>query len=80
MRVVESLWTSNQLVINDRQLYKWTSASLSQLLFCCPMLEPQVKLRQKNLISFLLYSTRNYIQYLAVNHNGKEYEREYMYN
>ena len=23
----------------------------------------------------LLYSTRNYIQYLVINHNGKEYEK-----
>ena len=30
----------------------------------------------------LLYSTRNYIQYFVINHNGKEYEKEciYMYN
>ena len=30
----------------------------------------------------LLYSTRNYIQYPVINHNGKEYEKEcmYMYN
>ena len=30
----------------------------------------------------LLYSTGNYIQYPAINHNGKEYEKEcvYMYN
>ena len=27
----------------------------------------------------LLYSTRNYIQYLVINHNGKEYEKEYIY-
>ena len=27
----------------------------------------------------LLYSTGNYIQYLVINHNGKEYEKEYMY-
>ena len=26
----------------------------------------------------LLYSTRNYIQYLVINHNRKEYEKEYM--
>ena len=25
----------------------------------------------------LLYSTGNYIQYLVINHNGKEYEKEY---
>ena len=24
----------------------------------------------------LLYSTVNYIQYLVINHNGKEYEKE----
>ena len=29
---------------------------------------------------FLLYSTGNYIQYLVINHNGKEYEREYKCN
>ena len=30
----------------------------------------------------LLYSTGNYIQYPVINHNGKEYEKEYihMYN
>ena len=28
----------------------------------------------------LLYSTGNYIQYLVINHNGKEYEREYKYD
>ena len=30
----------------------------------------------------LLYSTGNYIQYPVKNHNGKEYEKEYihMYN
>ena len=27
----------------------------------------------------LLCSTRNYIQYLVTNHNGKEYEKEYIY-
>ena len=27
----------------------------------------------------LLYSTRNYIQYPVINHNGKEYEKEYIY-
>ena len=27
-----------------------------------------------------LYSTENYIQYPVINHNGKEYEKEYMYN
>ena len=27
----------------------------------------------------LLYSTRNYIQYPLTNHNGKEYEKEYIY-
>ena len=27
----------------------------------------------------LLYSTRNYIQYLITNYNGKESEKEYMY-
>ena len=27
----------------------------------------------------LLYSTRNYIQYLITNNNGKESEKEYMY-
>ena len=27
----------------------------------------------------LLYSTGNYIQYPVVNHNGKEYEKEYKY-
>ena len=26
-----------------------------------------------------LYSTRNYIQYPLTNHNGKEYEKEYIY-
>ena len=25
----------------------------------------------------LLYNTRNYIQYLVTNHNGKEYEKEF---
>ena len=30
----------------------------------------------------LKYSTGNYIQYLVINHNGKEYEKEHtcMYN
>ena len=27
----------------------------------------------------LLYSTRNYIQFSVANHNGKEYEKEYIY-
>ena len=27
----------------------------------------------------LLYSTRNYIQYLVINHNGKGHEKEYIY-
>ena len=27
----------------------------------------------------LLYSTENYIQYLVINRNGKEYEKEYIY-
>ena len=27
----------------------------------------------------LPYSTGNYIQYPAINHNGKEYEKEYIY-
>ena len=27
----------------------------------------------------LLYSTGNYIQYLMINHNGEEYEKEYIY-
>ena len=27
----------------------------------------------------LLYSTGNYIQYLVINHNGKKYEKEYIY-
>ena len=27
----------------------------------------------------LLYSTGNYIRYPVINHNGKEYEKEYMY-
>ena len=27
----------------------------------------------------LLYSTENYIQYPVINHNGKEYEKEYIY-
>ena len=27
----------------------------------------------------LLYSTGNYIQYPVINHNGKEYDRMYMY-
>ena len=27
----------------------------------------------------LLYSTGNYIQYSVTNHNGKEYEKEYIY-
>ena len=26
----------------------------------------------------LLYSTGNYIQYPSVNHNGKEYEKQYI--
>ena len=28
----------------------------------------------------LLYSTRNYVQYPGISHNGKEYEKEYTYN
>ena len=27
----------------------------------------------------LLYSTGKYIQYPVINHNGKEYEKEYIY-
>ena len=27
----------------------------------------------------LLYSTENYIQYLVINYNGKESEKEYLY-
>ena len=27
----------------------------------------------------LLYSTENYIQYPGINHNGKEYKKEYIY-
>ena len=27
----------------------------------------------------LLYSTGNYIQYPVINHNGKQYEKEYIY-
>ena len=27
----------------------------------------------------LLYNTGNCIQYLVINHNGKEYEKEYIY-
>ena len=27
----------------------------------------------------LLYSTGNYIQYPIINHNGKEYEKKYIY-
>ena len=30
-------------------------------------------------IKVLLYSTGNYIQYPVINHNGKEYEKEYIY-
>ena len=26
-----------------------------------------------------VYSTGNYIQYLVIKHNGKEYEKEYIY-
>ena len=29
--------------------------------------------------NFLLYSTENHIQYPMINHNGKEYEKEYTY-
>ena len=32
-----------------------------------------------NTCKILLYSTRNYIQYPVINHNGKEYEKESMY-
>ena len=28
--------------------------------------------------NILRHSTGNYIQYAAINHNGKEYEREYI--
>ena len=28
---------------------------------------------------FIVYSTGNYIQYHVINHNGKEYEKEYIY-
>ena len=28
----------------------------------------------------LLYSRGNYVQYLAISHNGKEYEKDYVYN
>ena len=31
-------------------------------------------------IKVLLYSTGNYSQYPVINHNGKEYEKEYRYN
>ena len=27
----------------------------------------------------LLYNTGNYIQYAVINHNGKEFEKEYIY-
>ena len=27
----------------------------------------------------LLYSTGNYVQYPVINHNGKEYKKEYIY-
>ena len=39
------------------------------------------KLLYKNQISnkALLYSIGNYIQYLVLNHNGQEYEKEYIY-
>ena len=30
-------------------------------------------------IKVQLYNTRNYIQYLMINHNGKEYENECVY-
>ena len=32
--------------------------------------------------NILMYSIENYIQYLMINHNGKEYKKEciYMYN
>ena len=30
--------------------------------------------------NFLPYSTGNYIQSPVMNHNGKEYEKQYMYN
>ena len=29
--------------------------------------------------NILLYSTGNYIQYPVINHNGKEYEKEHIY-
>ena len=29
---------------------------------------------------FPLYSSGNYIQYSVINHDRKEYEKEYMYN
>ena len=29
--------------------------------------------------SNVLYNTENYIQYPVINHNGKEYEKEYIY-
>ena len=29
-------------------------------------------------IKVILYSTGNYIQYSVTNHNGKEYEKEYI--
>ena len=31
-------------------------------------------------LKVLLYSTGNYIQYHVINHNGKEYEKEYIYS
>ena len=36
-----------------------------------------LSIRLKNKV--LLYSTGNYIQYPVINHNGKEYEKEYIY-
>ena len=29
---------------------------------------------------YILYNTGNYVQYPVINHNGKEYDKEYMFN
>ena len=34
---------------------------------------------RKDKNKFLLYGSGNYIQYPMVNHNGEEYEKEYIY-
>ena len=40
----------------------------------------QTMMYRKDKQQVLLYSIDNYIQYPMINHNGKEYEKEYIRN